>query len=378
VATEPIEQVAVFIDFENLVIGAERAMPDVGRRAVPYAALDQLCGERGNAAVRRAYADWARPTFGKYQEDLALNGVDLIQVTRFGAVQKNAADIRMAVDAMETLITHPEITVYILVAGDGDYSPLVQRLREFGKVVIGVGTEASASRRLVSVCTEYKFWGTLVAEVDPSLRPVVAAEFDIADAAALLLTALDSMADTADADGWCFAGTLKTRIRQLDASFDNNNYGAKTFSQFLSLPPVARSVEVRHDELRLDVRRLTGTAHGRDASPLSPREELPTEQLVALAPSPLPPGAKGERRTLIEAVELMLHVLDGIADEEGWAFAGELKNRMLTLDPLFNNNEYGAKTFGGFLALPAVARRAEIRRRDLIVDVRRRSSSGST
>lgn len=118
-------------------------MPDVGRRAVPHAALDQLCGERGNAAVRRAYADWARPTFGKYQEDLALNGVDLIQVTRFGAVQKNAADIRMAVDAMETLITHPEITVHILVAGDGDYSPLVQRLREFGKVVIGVGTEAS-------------------------------------------------------------------------------------------------------------------------------------------------------------------------------------------------------------------------------------------
>lgn len=186
------------------------------------------------------------------------------------------------------------------------------------------------------------------------------------------------MADTADADGWCFAGTLKTRIRQLDASFDNNNYGANTFSQFLSLPPVARTVEVRRDDLRLDVRRLTGTAHERDASPLSPREEFPAEQFVALTPSTLPPGAKGERRTLGEAVGLMLHVLDGIADEEGWAFAGELKNRMLTLDPLFNNNEYGAKTFGGFLALSAVARRAEIRRRDLIVDVRRRSSPDST
>lgn len=374
-SAEPTEQVAVFIDFENLVMGAERAMPDVGRRAVPYAALDQLCRERGNGAVRRAYADWARPTFGKYQEDLALNGVDLIQVTRFGAVQKNAADIRMAVDAMETLITHPEITVYVLVAGDGDYSPLVQRLREFGKVVIGVGTEASASRRLVSVCTEYKYWGTLVAEVDPSLRPAVAAEFDIADAAALLLTALDSMADTADADGWCFAGTLKGLIRQLDPSFDNNNYGAKTFFQFLSLPPVTRTVEVRRDGMIVDVRRRGRSAQRRDASSGSPPGERPADQVVALAPAPLPPKAKGDRRTLTEAVDLMLHVLDGIGDEDGWAFGGEVKSRMLKLDPSFNNNEYGAKTFGGFLSLPAVAKRVEIRRRELIVDVRRRAQS---
>ena len=61
---------------------------------------------------------------------------------------------------------HPEISVFILVSGDGDYSPLVQRLREFGKWV-GVGTEANASRKLVAVCSEYKYWGTRVAEVEP-------------------------------------------------------------------------------------------------------------------------------------------------------------------------------------------------------------------
>lgn len=249
------DTVAVFLDFENLVLGAERALPDAGRRAVPYKALDTLCRERGSATVRRAYADWARPVFGKYQEDLALNGVDLIQVTRFGPAQKNAADIRMAVDAMETLILHPEVSVYVLVAGDGDYSPLVQRLREFGKTVIGIGTEASASPRLVAVCSEYKFWGTLVADLDPTLRPAVTAEFDVRAAVRLLLRALDAAAEQADADGWVHAAALKSRMLVADPSFDNKNYEANTFSAFLALPEVAAHVETCRNNLVVSARR---------------------------------------------------------------------------------------------------------------------------
>jgi hypothetical protein len=99
-------------------------------------------------------------TFGRYQEALATNGVDLIQIGRFGMQHKNAADIRMAVDAMESLITHPDVGVFILVTGDSDYSPLAARLREHGKHVVGVGTEPNASARLVSVCRRYKFWDT--------------------------------------------------------------------------------------------------------------------------------------------------------------------------------------------------------------------------
>ncbi len=88
---------------------------------------------------------------------------------------------------MEVLITHPDIEVFILVTGDSDYSPLVHRLREFGKHVVGVGTEASASQRLVAVCSEYKFWGTIVADVDPATRPAVTAVFDLADAERLVI-----------------------------------------------------------------------------------------------------------------------------------------------------------------------------------------------
>jgi hypothetical protein len=158
--------------------------------------------------------------------------VDLIQVARVGFQNKNAADIRMAVDAMETLIVHPEISVFVLVSGDGDYSPLVQRLREFGKWVVGVGTEANASRKLVSVCSEYKYWGTLVAEVEPDVRPSVNAAFDIAQGEQLLVRAFEeSNAETLTAGG------LKSKMLALDAAFDEHNYGCRSFRAFLALLP---------------------------------------------------------------------------------------------------------------------------------------------
>ena len=222
-------QVAVFVDFENLVLGAVKELPDQANPA-PYEAIDRLCRGYGTATVRRAYADWADPRFGSHQDDLAMNGVDLLQVARVGIQNKNAADIRMAVDAMETLIVHPDVSVFILVSGDGDYSPLVQRLREFGKWVVGVGTEANASRKLVSVCSEYKYWGTLVAEVEPEARPVAA--FDIADAERLLVRAFgESSSDTLTAGG------LKSKMLALDPAFDEHNYGSRSFRAFLALLP---------------------------------------------------------------------------------------------------------------------------------------------
>ena len=224
-------QVAVFVDFENLVLGAVKELPDQANPA-PYEALTRLCRGYGNASVRRAYADWANSLFGSHQDDLAMNGVDLIQVARVGIQNKNAADIRMAVDAMETLIVHPEISVFVLVSGDGDYSPLVQRLREFGKWVVGVGTEANASRKLVSVCSEYKYWGTLVAEVEPEVRPVLNAAFDIATAEQLLVRAFEE--SNAEA---MTAGGLKSKMLALDAAFDEHNYGCRSFRAFLAMLP---------------------------------------------------------------------------------------------------------------------------------------------
>ncbi|MDQ3787063.1 MAG: NYN domain-containing protein [Actinomycetota bacterium] len=148
------DRLALYVDFENVVLGAGSSLP--GRtEPVPESALTWLCRAYGTTSIRRAYADWADPRFRCYQQALERNGVGLQQIGR-GPQRKNATDIQMAVDAMETLINHPDIGAFVLVTGDSDFTPLVAKLREFGKHVVGVGAEAVASPRLVSVCSEYK------------------------------------------------------------------------------------------------------------------------------------------------------------------------------------------------------------------------------
>jgi uncharacterized LabA/DUF88 family protein len=237
--------VAVFIDVENLALGAGESLPGQAD-PIPFKALELLCRDYGNTTIRRAYADWSRPEFAKHQHNLAQNGITLIQVTRFGAQQKNAADILMAVDAMEVLITHPDVGTFMLVAGDGDYSPLVQRLREFGKRVVGVGTKASASARLVAVCSEYKYWGTIVAAVNPEVRAEVGAKFDIADAERLVVEAMEESPDAAATGSW-----LKSKMLALDPAFDERNYGSKSFRVLLSRLP--NLVEVKKDRSSPDM-----------------------------------------------------------------------------------------------------------------------------
>ena len=234
------DQVAVFIDLENLALGAGEDLPGQAD-PIPYKALELLCRDYGNTSIRRAYADWSRPEFGRYQNSMAQNGITLIQVTRFGAQQKNAADILMAVDAMEVLITHPDVGTFLLVAGDGDYSPLVQRLREWGKRVVGVGTKASASSRLVAVCSEYKYWGTIVAAVNPAVRAEVGANFDIDDAKRLVVAAMEESPDATATGSW-----LKSKMLALDPAFDERNYGSKSFRVLLSrLPEVVEVTKSR-------------------------------------------------------------------------------------------------------------------------------------
>src|SRR5260221_10801376 len=112
----------------------------------------------------------------------------------------------------------------LLVAADGHYSPVVLRLREWGKWVVGVGTKASASSRLVAVCSEYKYWGTIVAAVNPAVRAEAGANFDIADAKRLVGAAMEEAPD-ASATG----SRLKSKMLAPDPSFDARNYGSKTF-----------------------------------------------------------------------------------------------------------------------------------------------------
>jgi uncharacterized LabA/DUF88 family protein len=275
----PGDQVAVFIDLENLALGAGEDLPGEAD-PIPYKALERLCRDYGSTSIRRAYADWSRPEFGRYQHSLAQNGITLIQVTRFGAQQKNAADILMAVDAMEVLITHPDVGTFLLVAGDGDYSPLVLRLREFGKWVVGVGTRASASARLVAVCSEYKYWGTIVAAVNPRVRAEVGANFDIEDARRLVVEAMDETPGDSATGSW-----LKSKMLALDPSFDERNYGASSFRVLLSRMPDL--VQVKKDRSSPDM--LVTLADSRQvkaaAAPPRQRKKVAASQEKAEQPA---------------------------------------------------------------------------------------------
>jgi uncharacterized protein (TIGR00288 family) len=149
------ERLALFIDHENVAIGAR----DIGYRFDPRPLLDALA-ERGRLVMRRAYADWN--LFSDDRRDMVDANVELIEIPQRGdSVRKNAADIQMAVDAMELALTREFVSTFVIVSGDSDFTPLVSKLRELNKRVIGVGLKGSTSAMLPPACDEFIFYDRL-------------------------------------------------------------------------------------------------------------------------------------------------------------------------------------------------------------------------
>jgi uncharacterized protein (TIGR00288 family) len=151
----PEERLALFIDHENVAIGAR----DIGFMFDPAPLLEALA-ERGRLITRRAYADWN--LFRDDRRGMVDANVELIEIPqRSDSVRKNAADIQMAVDAMELALTRDFVSTFVIVSGDSDFTPLVSKLRELNKRVIGVGMKGSTSAMLPSACDEFLFYDRL-------------------------------------------------------------------------------------------------------------------------------------------------------------------------------------------------------------------------
>lgn len=149
------ERLALFIDHENVAIGAR----DIGLRFDVSPLLDALA-ERGRLITRRAYADWN--LFREDRRGLVDGNIELIEIPqRSDSVRKNAADIQMAVDAMELALTRDFVSTFVIVSGDSDFTPLVSKLRELNKRVIGVGMKGSTSNMLPPSCDEFIFYDRL-------------------------------------------------------------------------------------------------------------------------------------------------------------------------------------------------------------------------
>ena len=150
------DRIALLIDYENLALGARDHL------GVPFdlKPVADALAERGRVVTRRAYADWSY--FDEDRRMLTRNHVELIEMTqRMGASRKNAADIKMAVDAIELAYERDYITTFAICTGDSDFTPLVHKLRELNKRVIGFGVRDSTSTMLPPACDEFLFYDDL-------------------------------------------------------------------------------------------------------------------------------------------------------------------------------------------------------------------------
>jgi len=146
---------ALFLDFDNVAIGAR----DARQRFDINIVLERLL-EKGKIIVKKAYADWSY--YKDYMADLHGAAIELIEVPSPRMSGKNSADIRMVVDAMDLCYSKDHINTFVIISGDSDFSPLVSKLRENAKSVIGVGMRGSTSQLLVSNCDEFIFYEDLV------------------------------------------------------------------------------------------------------------------------------------------------------------------------------------------------------------------------
>ena len=164
-ATPDIRNIAVFCDFENVAIGVKESnAPDFRIRPV----LERLL-LKGSIVVKKAYCDWDR--YKEYKRDMHEAAFELIEIPHVRQSGKNSADIRMVVDALDLCYTKTHIDAFVIISGDSDFSPLISKLKENGKSVIGIGVRGSASSLLIGNCDEFIFYEDLVPVKAPPKAP---------------------------------------------------------------------------------------------------------------------------------------------------------------------------------------------------------------
>ncbi|MBN6192533.1 NYN domain-containing protein [Aneurinibacillus sp. BA2021] len=296
-AETPDARVAVYLDFDNIVIswydrvhgrnsyGKDRQRitenpndPEVAERLnramIEVGAIIDYAASFGTLVLTRAYADWSSPVNAEYRSQLVARAVDLVQLFPAAAYAKNGANIRLAVDAVEDMFRLPDLTHVVIVAGDSDYVPLAQRCKRLGRYVIGVGVAGSTAKSLAAACDEFESYDSLpgvarpaksvnrtpaeapaelaAPPADTATKPKAAPKTrakakaakteepkveekidDQGEATRLLERALRLGHDKADADEWLHSSAVKTHMRRMDPSFSEKALGYRSFSDFL-------------------------------------------------------------------------------------------------------------------------------------------------
>ncbi len=213
---------ALFIDFENIAIWAEHESFNFD-----LTRLMEYLRSRGPVILKRAYGDWSR--FPAYREELLNNSIDLIQMYSVSATRnKNRADIRLSLDALEVAMTRPQIKAFVVVSGDSDFGTLIGRLREHGIYTLGIGPRSITHALLVGACDEYVYLDTILGEAAPEEAQSIS-EKD--KARQLLRKALAVFGQRGEMP--VPAAKLKATLTSLDPAFSEANLGYHQFPDWL-------------------------------------------------------------------------------------------------------------------------------------------------
>ena len=220
---------AVFIDLENLAMGfthQKKARFDIQK------VLERLV-EKGKIIVKKAYADWSR--FPAYTSPFHESGIELIEIPKRSQTGKNSADIRLVVDAMDLSWSKSHVDTFAIVSGDSDFSPLVSKLKENGKHVIGLGMKGSTSELLRDNCDEFIY---LERQEEDEKQVVTVLDARLAgapekkrEAFALLIDACNAL--RRENHEILHASLIKETMKRKKPSFDESYYGYRTFGHLL-------------------------------------------------------------------------------------------------------------------------------------------------
>jgi uncharacterized protein (TIGR00288 family) len=244
-----IKSMAVFCDFENVALGvreAKYAQFDISK------VLERLL-LKGSIVVKKAYCDWDR--YKDFKAPMHQASFELIEIPHVRQSGKNSADIRMVVDALDLCYTKSHVDTFVIVSGDSDFSPLVSKLRENDKTVIGVGVKKSTSDLLVAACDEFIYYDDLVRE--QKKRPAPKAKLTVTasqsadktqEAIDLVLETVEALADERGEDETIWGSMVKQALKRRKPGFNESYYGFRSFNQLLEEARTRGMLELERDE----------------------------------------------------------------------------------------------------------------------------------
>jgi uncharacterized protein (TIGR00288 family) len=258
-----IDSMALFCDFENIALGvrdAKYAKFDIDR------VLERLL-LKGSIVVKKAYCDWER--YREFKAPMHEASFEMIEIPHVRMSGKNSADIRMVVDALDLCYTKEHVDTFVIISGDSDFSPLVSKLRENNKFVIGVGVKSSTSDLLIANCDEFIYYDDLVrqderkkqqrtrrkpakqaAEASKDVQPKAEKtdEDRRQEAFDLLLDTIDALAEERDQDEKIWGSMVKQALKRRNPGFNESYYGFRTFSELLEEAQTRKLLTLEPDQ----------------------------------------------------------------------------------------------------------------------------------